>query len=107
MQTNSEKTFVVFRKWKDTGSIIALFPTIPSDLHGWFCESYERIGQHGGADFHGVMLATRPARRKETLSLRRELRQIGYRLAPVKRTSRRMHDERRAEARRFRTANVA
>lgn len=107
MRTEPEKTFVVFRKWKDTGGIIALFPTIPSDLHGWYCDSYERIGQHGGADFHGVMLATTPARRKETLSLRRELRQIGYRLAPVKRTSRSMHEKRRAEAQRFRMSHVA
>jgi len=106
MRKKPEKTFVVFRKWEDTGGIIALFPTTPSDFYGWYCDSYERIGQHGGADFHGVMLATTPARRKETLSLRRELRQIGYSLAPVKRTSRGMHEQRRAEARRLRASEV-
>lgn len=107
MRTKPEKTIVVFRKWKDTGGVIALFPTIPSDLHGWYCESYEHVGQHGSADFHGVMQATTPARRKESLSLRRELRHIGYRLAPVKRTSRSMHDQRRTAAKRFRMSHVA
>jgi hypothetical protein len=31
---------VVFRKWKDTGDVIALFPELPSDILGWFCDSY-------------------------------------------------------------------
>lgn len=99
MKAKPEKTFVIFRKWKDTGTVIALFPTIPSDLYGWQCLSYEHIGQHGGADFHGVMQATTPANRQETLSLRRELRQRGYRLAPIKRTTAQMHEQRRTEAR--------
>lgn len=49
---------VVFRKWRDTGSVIALFPEIPTDLQGWYCEAYEHVGQHGGADYHGVIRAT-------------------------------------------------
>jgi hypothetical protein len=41
---------VVFRKWRDGFGVIALFPEIPTDLYGRYCESYEAIGQHGGAD---------------------------------------------------------
>jgi len=102
VKAKTEKTFVIFRRWKDTGTVIALFPTIPSDRHGWYCLSYEHVGQHGGADFHGVMQATTPARRQDTTRLRRELRRRGYRLAPIKRTTARMHEQRRAEARRYR-----
>ncbi len=40
MKAKTEKTFVIFRRWKDTGTIIALFPTIPSDRYGWYCLSY-------------------------------------------------------------------
>lgn len=52
---------VVFRKWKDTGDVIALFPELPSDIYGWFCDSYEHVGQHSGADYHGVIRQTVPA----------------------------------------------
>ncbi len=104
MKAKTEKTFVIFRRWKDTGTIIALFPTIPSDRYGWQCLSYEHFGQHGGADFHGVMQATTPASRQETLALRRELRRRGYRLAPIRRTTATMHEQRKTEARRYRTS---
>jgi hypothetical protein len=103
MRTTTDKTIVIFRIWKDTGDVIALFPRIPSDLNGWYCQSYMHIGQHGGADFDVVMRATRPASRRESLSLRRELRQIGYRLTPVRRTSHLMHQQRRADAEYIRT----
>ena len=58
-------TLVVFRRWRDNGDIIALFPEIPSDINGHFCEAYEHVGQHGGADCHGVIQATRPATGEE------------------------------------------
>ena len=62
-------TAVVFRKWKDTGTILALFPELPSDLHGCFCDSYETVGQHGGADYFGVVANTTPAAPAEYESL--------------------------------------
>lgn len=94
-----ETTFVVFRRWRDTGSIIALFPEVPSDINGYFCEAYEHVGQHGGADFHGVVQATRPATDEETASLAQELTRIGYNLKPIKRTAQAVHERRRAAAR--------
>ena len=42
-----EKDVVVFRKWRNGFGVIALFPEIPADLYGYYCESYESIGQHG------------------------------------------------------------
>jgi hypothetical protein len=96
--TQQEKTLVVFRKWKDNGDIIALFPEIPSDLLGYFCLSYERVGQHGGADYHGVIRATKPVGRNEVAQLKKELTRIGYRLLVRKRASAGVHSARMADA---------
>ena len=57
---DEETTQVVFRCWRDAKTVIALFPGIPTDLYGHFCEAYEHVGQHGGADYYGVIRATTP-----------------------------------------------
>lgn len=106
MKMENERALVVFRKWRDTGSIIALFPEIPSDIHGYFCEAYEHVGQHGGAYFHGVVSATRPATDEEAAPLAEELTRIGYRLKPLKRASQTTHERRKGTARALRTAPV-
>lgn len=93
---------VVFRKWRDNGSVIALFPEIPTDLWGRYCEAYEHVGQHGGADYYGVIQATVPATQPEYRSLADELTRIGYRLKPIKRASYSDHEQRRSEARSYR-----
>jgi hypothetical protein len=103
---DNETTLVVFRRWRDTNDIIALFPAIPSDINGHFCESYERVGQHGGAAYHGVIQATRPTTDEEAASLAQELTRIGYRPKPIKRASQTMHERRRATARAIRGAAV-
>ena len=90
---------VVFRRWRDTGGVIALFPEIPSDYAGHFCLSYEQVGQHGGADFYGVVRATVPVAPQQYAPLARELALIGYRLRPLKRATRQMHERRIAAAR--------
>jgi hypothetical protein len=77
------KTIVVFRRWRNGGDIIALFPGIESS--GYDCESYQHVGQHGGADFTGVIQVTNPARSEEYADLKRELEQIGYNLEVRKR----------------------
>jgi hypothetical protein len=94
-----ETTLVVFRRWHDTGTILALFPEVPSEISGYFCEAYEHVGQHGGADYHGVIQATRPATVEEAASLAQELTRIGYKLKPIKRASQTAHKRRRATAR--------
>lgn len=97
---------VVFRKWKDTGNVIALFPELPADIHGRFCDDFMQVGQHGGADYHGVIGQTVPATPDECAALSVELRRIGYRLKPLKRASWRHHERRREEARRSREADT-
>ena len=74
------KIKVVFRKWRtgDKG-IIALFPDEPGSPG--FCMSYEHIGQHGSADYTGVIQQTTPATPAEYAALARELRGCGYILA--------------------------
>jgi len=86
---------VVFRKWRDGFGVIALFPEIPADLYGVYCESYEHIGQHGGADYRGVVMATTPVGPREYAELAEELRRLGYSLRPVKRATRNHHERRR------------
>lgn len=70
-------TKVVFRKWEN-GDIIALFPDEPWDRSGYMTISYMHIGQHGAADYAGVIASTRPAREDEYRDLLAELEQIGY-----------------------------
>jgi hypothetical protein len=85
MKKDLEKTKVVFRVWKGTsgkgfaGGVIALFPEL--DEGNGFCSSYEHIGQHGGADYAGVIRATRPAAPFEIEPLKQELELIGYNLS--------------------------
>lgn len=76
-------TPVIFRIWKKTkeeegGDVIALFPTIKG--HDWYCMSYMHVGQHGSADYYGVINRTRPCRNGEELSLKKELEGKGYNL---------------------------
>jgi len=97
--SNIEKDIVVFRKWRDGFGTIALFPELPADLYGRYCDSYEHVGQHGGADYHGVIMNTRPANKEESVDLAEELTRIGYKLRPIKRASQHHHEKRRRLAR--------
>ena len=96
------ETLVIFRAWKDTGDIIALFPELPADYQGWFCGAYEHIGQHGGACYFGVIQATTPISIEEAAPLAEELARIGYILKPIKRASQKVHEARRKTARSLR-----
>ena len=71
-------TPVIFRKFKKDGDIIALFPNEKWDYCGLHIASYMRIGQHGEADYTGVIGITVPATEKEYRSLLLELISIGY-----------------------------
>jgi hypothetical protein len=75
---------VVFRVWHN-GDVIALFPELPFDRDGLYCTSYEHVGQHGSADYHGCVCLTRPAKPHEYRDLARELENRGYRLKVVHR----------------------
>jgi hypothetical protein len=99
LDTAKETDVVIFRKWKDGSSIIALFPEIPADNHGRFCESYEHVGQHGGADYHGVISQSKPATTTEAKDLHDELSHRGYNLKIMRRATSRHHLKRLAAAR--------
>lgn len=72
-------TPVVFRVWNACPcDIIALFPALAADNQGYYCESYQHVGQHGPADYKGCIKTTRPATKKEAAPLLAELRRIGY-----------------------------
>jgi hypothetical protein len=90
---------VIFRRWKDTGDIIALFPELPADIFGCYCEAYEHIGQHGAADYWGVIQQTVPVELHEAEDLAEELEMIGYNLRPIRRASWYHHEQRRQAAR--------
>jgi len=90
------KTIVIFRKWKDGGDIIALMPEVPSDTRGFYCESYQHIGQHSGADYRGCIAASVPAKPREYRDLARELRRLGYTLDIRTRASRLAYQRRLA-----------
>lgn len=69
---------VVIRKFRDGGDVIALWPRLAWNTSGSLVTSYQHIGQHGGADYAGVMRVTVPASKKEIATMLRELRTVGY-----------------------------
>lgn len=69
-------TAVVFRKYKD-GDVIALFPYDIETLDGEV-GCYMHVGQHGSADYHGVIAVTKPASEVEYADLKRELESNPY-----------------------------
>ncbi len=90
---------VVFRVWNKGGEVLALFPRIPADVHGLFCLSYERVGEHGAASVPVVILQTRPAREKEYADLLRYFQEKrGYRLRVMQRVTPRDVEVRRRTA---------
>jgi len=70
-------TRVVLRRYPD-GQVIALFPDIPWSGRRSEVTSYMRLGQHGAADYAGVIAATRQAREDEYGDLLSELQATGY-----------------------------
>ena len=74
-------TRVIFRKYKKKlgGDIIALFPEIVATLNfPKEIQSYQHLGQHGGAVYGIVMNDTKLAKPFEYADLLQELKQIGY-----------------------------
>lgn len=109
---DKETIKVVFRKYKETGDIVALFPAVPEDVYGYKCSGYEHVGQHFSADPLDMIQITRPCKaRAEYAELLRELISIGYdNLLVSERISRHDFAKRREAARVWRenrqTSNV-
>lgn len=66
---------VVFRKFKQGGDIIALFPEHTNRL---MVGTYMHVGQHSDADYTGVIAVTTPASESEYAGLLAEMKSIGY-----------------------------
>ena len=77
------KTKVIFRRWLN-GSVIALFPEVPADITGRYCQSYMHVGQHGAAN-PTLVNSTRLASKEEYQNLFDELTEMGYDLEVIKR----------------------
>lgn len=90
------KTKVIFRKWKDTGDVIAIFPEIPGTHDATTCLMYEHVGQHGAGDAWHVIASSVPASGQKYLDLIVELERIGYDLQICKRYRRHFVDTRKA-----------
>jgi hypothetical protein len=71
-------TAVIFRKWRDTGNVVAIFPAIPGDVQGRYCQMYEHVGQHGDGDYLLVVGRTVLATPAEYADLKRELEAEPY-----------------------------
>jgi hypothetical protein len=95
-----QKTKVVFRRWPRSqgGQVLALFPEEPSDFQAFYCMSYERVGQHGAADYVRCLAVTKPATPNEYDSLKKELESLGYVLDVRKRASSEAFQIRRRKA---------
>ena len=89
---------VIFRAWKDTGEIIALWPARDAGWkYGRYCQSYLHFGQHGAADYHHVLGITRPAKPEEYADLLSELQNKGYSPSVIHRATCKHHDTRRSD----------
>lgn len=80
------KTQVVFRKFKDSGEVVALFPLEVANENG-DCASYMHVGQHSAADFNTVLKTTVAAKPEEYQALKAELEGLEYDLDVRKRRS--------------------
>lgn len=85
MKKDTDKTKVIFRKWKP-GAVIALFPEIPADSTGYAMLSYMHIGQHGACSYTAA-LYNELASPAEYADLYAELEQIGYKLKVIRRAT--------------------
>lgn len=76
-------TVVIFRKFKDDGSVCAFFPYEIATYDGCI-SSYMHVGQHGSASYDCCVDITKPASPNEYKPLLKELRSIGYRNLQVR-----------------------
>lgn len=78
---------VIFRVFRKDGDVIAFWPAVSASTIHDYCQSYQHIGQHGGADYAGCLSITRLATPKEYKDLLAELKQIGYKPNVIKRAT--------------------
>ena len=67
---------VLFRCWKSSGDVIALF--LDQSTDDGYVGAYESVGQHADADYGVVLRKTRPAKPAEYAMLLKELEGAPY-----------------------------
>ena len=87
MKQDTHETTVIFRKWRGTKDIIALFPYVK--YSPGLCHSYMHVGQHGSAEYIHCIRSSVPATEEEYKDLKAELEGIGYKLKIRKKRTRR------------------
>jgi hypothetical protein len=93
---------VIIRVWKSNpNDVFALFPTLPADVLGYLCTSYQHVGQHSSANYDFCIRKSRPASTGEARKLLAELRQIGYRPRVYRRRTPAMRSECQRLARQY------
>jgi hypothetical protein len=95
----TDKTKMIFRTYLNGGDVVALMPEVPHDRNGYYCVSYQRVGQHGAASTGIVEAHTTPATPDERAPLMRELTKMGYAVTVCYRESRKMRAARMDAAR--------
>jgi len=90
MEKDLHQTAMVFRTYK-SGEVIAVFPYEIEDTRGNVM-SYTHVGQHGGADYNGVISDTKQSTIEEYTPLFKELESFGYNIKVIqKRNSIKYH----------------
>lgn len=73
---DDEITTVIFRVWRDSGDVFALFPD--HDEGGGLCSAFQHVGQHSGANYGSCIAQSRPATAVEYAPLKAELEAAPY-----------------------------
>lgn len=77
-RSSDMKTRVIFRKFKQGGDIIALFPHVPGTNNPLTMRCYPHLGQHGSIEERAVPGLTVTATPSEYKDLLAELQRVGY-----------------------------
>lgn len=96
-EKDENETIVIYRRFRDeTKELIAFFPYdvyVLGHKHKtgkYLCSSYQFVGQHGEADYQGMLAVTKPcgpADAEEVNALHLHLGDLGYNLKVAKKVS--------------------
>ncbi len=109
---DEETTVAIIRRWRSgecKGQLLVLFPELPADIDGRFCESWDPGSGHGGASYWHMVIQlsapTRPANPDDD-DVKRAITTLeegyGYRLRVMKRRTPQMDANYRANLHRMR-----
>lgn len=85
MSKELERLIVIFRTYEHEDDeeappvfrdVIALYPYEPADVYGQSCQSFQRVGQHSGANYIRVLEDTRPATAEEAEALQQLIEEM-------------------------------